>query len=414
MNLLSRIDTTTLCDNFFTALFTSGRLEEAASFLSEDISWYGDTELYSATGKGNVLQLLSFAITYYQKSNLLTLGSFHEQVLTEGVTLVAGTISLETSGSEKTNFNVAALCAKKDQETHICSVQFHLQKKSNQSPLDGYLSSLFDVMPCGILFFEYTNNESKMVYINDFASTLLGYHREALQGLKGSDLSKLVSASDTAAITEMFNVLLQDPMKTKAEHKAHVQTKHGERWFYAVCHVLNRTTDKTYFVISIVDITQEIDDHAKFRNTIENLPASVCTFEVIDDVLWQHYISNSFPETLGYPAENFRDHILSPEFPLIHRDDVEGLRKNYREMMMGAASIDVTFRAKKQNGQYIWCNMIAKRFPGNAGNPLYYGIYSDVDEKICALHALAKAKNELEKVITSLPGGVAIFQQLQD
>ena len=414
MTLVNPSDPIALCQDFFNALFITGRLEDAVSFLSENIAWRGDTELFSATGKKNVLHLLSFAITYYRKADQHALFSLNQQVLAEGVAMVDGVISLEISDAEKTDFKVAVICAREHLETRIAAVQFHLQKKVNQNPLDQYLSSLFDIMPCGILFFEYSKNQSQMVYINHFATSLLGYDLEALRGVKGSELSKLISDEDTAAFTQMFNALLSDPAKTQAENDVHMRTRHGERWFHAVCNVLNHTPEICSIVVSIVDITQGIIDHMKSWNIIEHIPTSICTFEVKDGVIWQRYISNNFPEKLGYPTENFSERILSLDFPLVHQDDLENLRKNYNDMLMGADVIDVTFRAKKQNGRYLWCNLIAQRFPENTGTLMYYGTYTDVDDKIQAQHAVTKAKDELERVITSLPGGVAFFQQEQE
>ena len=129
-------------------------------------------------------------------------------------------------------------------------------------------------------------------------------------------------------------------------------------------------------------------------------------FEIDGQRIRHTFLSEGFPKELGLQSEDFYGDV---DFKLIHPDDLELVKKAYHGVLNGAETIDIEFRAGKKQGDYIWTKLTAKRVLNELGEPMYFGVYLNVDDKVRLAKEIVALKDEMEDMITSLPCGVALF-----
>jgi diguanylate cyclase (GGDEF)-like protein/PAS domain S-box-containing protein len=119
------------------------------------------------------------------------------------------------------------------------------------------------------------------------------------------------------------------------------------------------------------------ESESRFRLLAENIRDLICLHQLNGDFL---YLSQSCRTLLGTEAEALVG--LCP-YSLIHQDDRRRIRLEVDRVMLQASQSPITYRAQRQDGEYIWLESLIKVVTDDQGEVLYYQTSSrDVTDKV--------------------------------
>lgn len=108
---------------------------------------------------------------------------------------------------------------------------------------------------------------------------------------------------------------------------------------------------------------------------------------------------------LGYRLHPDGEFLFSRKFSKVYPEDRIVIQREFLKIKSGADFSESTFRVEKTDGSYGWLNLKLHAYLNQAGDREVYGICTDIDQQVRDKLAVQSAYTQLERTITSLPGG---------
>ena len=164
-----------------------------------------------------------------------------------------------------------------------------------------------------------------------------------------------------------------------------------------------------YLLMSINDLTREIGSQFEAQSIINSIPGGIVTGEIRGDAFWQTRFNGDYLEKLGYRLHPDGEFLFSRKFSKVYPSDRIIIQQELLKIRDGADFSESTFRVEKKDGSYGWLNLKLHAYLNQAGDREVYGICTDIDQQVRDKLAVQSAYTQLERTITSLPGGVGLF-----
>lgn len=400
-----------ICHAFFRTTFDEKDIKAIGAFLTEDITWHGDTEMISANGKKPVLFILGYAIKNYMHGMRLKRIKLREKEIRSEICLVEGSLQLRDDVTKNIGFRFAALCIEQNGVYMICNMQFHMLKSTEECSYsaDRMMNSLYDAMPFSVLIFEDQNGIFTPVYFNEAFANYLSLSSDACKESMKSDSLWFVIPEDQKQVWSRLAAASCGELESNRSNKFRVKTNSGFRWTRLANHAFRWVDQRKFIVVSLIDVTYEVDEQKQVQDIISRIPASICVFEIIGQQVFMTYISEDLPRLIGYTAEELCNHDLSNDLKYVHPDDIKVILQMHQRAREGERRIDGSMRFKYRAGGYWWTTLATQLFYKDENRRIYYGVFVNIDEKVCAEQLLVAREKESEDIITALPCGIAQF-----
>lgn len=163
-------------------------------------------------------------------------------------------------------------------------------------------------------------------------------------------------------------------------------------------------------LIAINEQKQEIvQNEEKYRMLVENSPS---VFWITDRKGVTHYISPNIEKVYGFTSEEIYANETGLWLDRIHKQDIEKLKQSFSEIFTNNKILDINYRVKNKEGNWIWIHNTGKRFTGNNGSEIAYGIFHDTTDKIHAEQRVLQAmiqseEKERSRIAKDLHDGVS-------
>ena len=270
------------------------------------------------------------------------------------------------------------------------------------------LRSLLDNMPGGLCVYRFDGEKLSPVFHNPAFYNLLGYSDEHI--------------ARTQRETDYLNVHPEDVEALKAGIAAAIASEGVARHTYRVFNdgkkeyiwvqlelAARRQADGTFLLYGVyTDITERhqlesrlAEAHEKTQDIINAIPGGVAIYKV-SDIFETVYFSDGVPELSGYTVREYHELIKGDAAEMTYPEDTAMVVGKLRHALARNEIADFEFRKKHKDGHAVWVHIQAKKVGEEGGFPLLQ----------CVLHnisALKKTQQEMEHLINSIPGGIAVY-----
>jgi PAS domain S-box-containing protein len=146
----------------------------------------------------------------------------------------------------------------------------------------------------------------------------------------------------------------------------------------------------------------------KYRSLISNIP----------DVTWTSdnhgnttFISHNVEQVYGYTTEEIYKAGSSLWFGRIHPDDVERVKRSYQEVFEKERSLDIEYRIRRKDGQWIWLHDRSFGSYSKDGKRYADGVFYDITERKQLEEIVSQAKQDWENTFDNLTDIVTIHDK---
>lgn len=171
--------------------------------------------------------------------------------------------------------------------------------------------------------------------------------------------------------------------------------------------------EEEVYLISCQDISEvgrkhDADVLNGFLN--ENLPGGMMG-NYLEPGMPFYMINKAMLDYLGYDTEE--EYIRSIKGMLIHgihpKDHIV-IEKEIKDQLLKTKSYLVTYRMRKKDGSYIWIEDKGREMTSEDGRSIAIGVCLDVTDLVEAKEQLEEEKAQLDNIVNSISGGVALYR----
>ncbi|MFA4836219.1 MAG: PAS domain S-box protein, partial [Dehalococcoidia bacterium] len=143
------------------------------------------------------------------------------------------------------------------------------------------------------------------------------------------------------------------------------------------------------------------ESEEKYRSLVANIPDVVWTTDWDGNFT---FVSCNVEKILGYtPEEMERENPLDRTATRVHPDYAEKVREALRAVYRKGGELDVEFRYKKKDGQWVWVNARAVATYERDGIRYLDGLLSDISERKRTEEALRENEEKYRSLVAHIP-----------
>lgn len=167
--------------------------------------------------------------------------------------------------------------------------------------------------------------------------------------------------------------------------------------------IRNHAGEPVALVAVTIDITERKlaqealrKSEEKYRSLITNIPDVVWTSDQYGNTT---FMSRNVEDLCGYRSEDIRDKLGEPWFENIHPDDVARVREAERRLFEEDTPLDVEYRMRKKNGDWIWLQDRSTGTYEKDGVVYADGVFIDVTERKKTEEALEQSEQKFRSLV---------------
>jgi PAS domain S-box-containing protein len=180
------------------------------------------------------------------------------------------------------------------------------------------------------------------------------------------------------------------------------------RWMLCRTHPMR---DRDGIFLRWVSISHDIEDRKRaesslrkreeeYRHIVDFVPACVCVADAQGDIIYANKMTIA---TAGKPLQQI---IGKGWLDCLHPDSLPVAQREWSASVRTKCPMDVILQFKQFDGEYRWKRMTAVPLLDGGDVSCWYMLVVEVHELVKAQEALEMSKNELSKIIETLPLGV--------
>ncbi|WP_418703973.1 PAS domain-containing protein [Anaerotruncus massiliensis (ex Liu et al. 2021)] len=147
------------------------------------------------------------------------------------------------------------------------------------------------------------------------------------------------------------------------------------------------------------------------KETFTSVPCGLCVYRIEWPEIVPLFHNPAFYEVVGYSDEHIRSVREKTDYLGVHPEDVGLLREKIAAAYHGGGSVRHSYRLwNDRRGEYRWINLDGTIKTHEDGAKIFYGIYTDVSERVHLEEELKAANEKMQDIVNAIPGGVAIYR----
>ncbi len=266
---------------------------------------------------------------------------------------------------------------------------------------DGLFRLAFAHAPVGV---GLVSSEETWVQVNRELCSIFGCAEDQIVGKR---IDERIAPEDRPALFR----LMRRTSKTAQEPEAEVRfcAANGEQLTLCVrSSAFSPPGGPDYFVLQLQDISARKnaegelrESEVRYRLLTENMSDMVGLHAADGRLL---YVSPSCERLLGYAPQALLEH---PPYTLTHPEDAPGVRKAQRQLLEGKRPVVLAHRLRRQDGEYVWCEMTAIPILDGAGNIVQIQTATrDIGDRMAALRLLRESEEKFRAIFNAQPSAV--------
>lgn len=164
------------------------------------------------------------------------------------------------------------------------------------------------------------------------------------------------------------------------------------------------------YILYITDETSEHNEQVQLQSLIDGVPGGMGIYEVTSKEVKLLYLNKAYYEMLGFgetDKKNIRDY---DGMDIVHPEDRKAVLEYINKIRQGADKVDEVHRVHNKKGEWIWVHFWGSVVERIGDRCLVYAAVSNCDDLMRAEQELIAAHQKEQSLISSIPGGVAIYR----
>ena len=274
------------------------------------------------------------------------------------------------------------------------------QLMANYLRLNDEMTAIINNVPGGIIHFELTEDNARIVYCNDGVPELFGYDQVEFIQRFSEDPAQALHPDDRQKLMPMLYQAINDAEGGEHSFRYRTRMKNGGwRWTQMYAQKLNNKQGKqfvTAIVISmdelaekdllVTELTQELKKKSHYLQTLyHTVPCAImrytlhangqCELLRYNEAAWQLF---GYDNELQYQNAIFDGNTLRNTHP----EDLLVVRNNIRLVVEGENSRTFEHRIIREDGSVRWVQVVLKRFRYEGEEDTLLSVFTDITDQV--------------------------------
>jgi PAS domain S-box-containing protein len=340
--------------------------------------------------------------------------------------------NMETAQAQGLTTDVEFTLLKRDGREFPCEVSTSLMKDPSGQPM-GLVAAMADIterkkarealrkseekyrsLIANIPDVVWTSDEhGNTIFISQNVRDIYGYSTEDIYAQQDELWLGRIHPDDVENVKDSFAKLFAEEIPLDVEYR--IRTK-NEEWIW----LQDRSTgtyekDGVKYADGVfVDVTERKQtqealrgSEKKYRSLIANIPDVVWTSDEHGNTT---FMGQNVEAVCGFGPEDICGQPGEPWFENIHPDDVARVREAERRLFEESARLDVEYRIRTKNGDWIWIQDRSTGTYEKDGLRYADGVFIDITKRKQAEHALRESMQTSSDIVASIPSGLFIYK----
>ncbi len=275
---------------------------------------------------------------------------------------------------------------------------------------EGQMRMAFDSIPCGLCIYQIEDGQILPRFCNPAFHEILGCS-DALRSDAGQVLDlKRVHPEDAGPLKGKLSALIQDKGRLCHTFRLFNDKEDKYRWIRLEGSVRKLEGGEMMLYGVFSDVSSQVrteqelaDANAKMEDIINAIPGGVAIYRV-SDIFETVYFSDGVPELSGYTVEEYRELVKGDAAEMTYKEDTAMVVSRAMEVIRLRGVDGFEFRKQHRDGHVVWVHVQMKWIGEDRGCPLLHCVFHNISD-------LKETQLEMNHLINSIPGGIAIFQK---
>lgn len=283
------------------------------------------------------------------------------------------------------------------------------KEEDRQTALREELQTTFSSIPCGLCVYRYEQGTIVPVFHNSAFYGIMGYTDEEICRIEQKTEFLGVHPEDSETLKNKIFDAIRINGGFCHTYRVFNSREDGYRWIRLEGAVKPQKdgTKLLYGVYSNVSEQVRLEKelakiNEKMQSVINAIPGGVAIYKM-SDIFETVYFSDGVPELSGYTVEEYHELVKSDAAEMTYPEDTERVVESVKRAVENGEAVDLEFRKNHRNGNIVWVHMQARQIGTEDGCPLIQCVFHNIT-------ALKEAQLEMNHLVNSIPGGIAIYQ----
>lgn len=257
----------------------------------------------------------------------------------------------------------------------------------------------------------------RLAYANDGYYRLFGYTKEQFVAELPTHHDNILT-EDVPAVREAMKRVREERRSTTFKYR--VRKRDGS----VICVKCSASMTQveslggTVLISVITDITDSVEAEQKalllgqrLSAIMDNINSGVSASILMEDGRVDYvFVSDRYYEIFGYTREEYEREVSDP-FALILGDDAREVRRAVSSMRRIGETKEMRYRIKRRDGAARWidAHMTMMSF-ADVNRPVRLSVFADVTDMVEANAAIAAQRDQIDNLISTTPGGIAVIE----
>ncbi len=288
------------------------------------------------------------------------------------------------------------------QIAQVVDITERIESEQRLKQTQARLTAVLNNLP-NVAIYEYGE---EINFVSENIMDILGYPAEEF--MKNESLfSNLMLDDDIVVYDDNVSRWKRGGAKGVISNEIRVRNKQNEIvWLEDHMYEVNPVNAKPYYSGIMIDITQQkktqlkmLETETKLSAILKNLPKVA----IYQSGLGNDFISDNISDMIGYtPAE-----VLESKYffgSIMHPDDIPAVKSSISEWHKAGDEgiLNMEFRVKKKNGEYIWIEDHMFRVKVNEKESYLSGILIDITERKLTEQKISRSLKEKELLLKEI------------
>lgn len=280
--------------------------------------------------------------------------------------------------------------------------------EDNLSGLDKQVESVFNNIPSGLCVYRIEGDRIIHVFHNESFIKIMGFSDINMERETSEMQFSGVHPKDLPPLKKKVLYLAKKGGIIHQNFRMFHDQKQKYIWihFEAKMEQNDRGELLLYGLFSDISVQKRLEKELvrtkeKMEDIVNAIPGGVAMYKVTD-VIETVYFSDGIPKLTGYTSEEYANLGYKNALELSYSEDTAMVAGKVQEAIDKKEAIELEFRMLHKNGNIVWVRASVKLIGEKNGYPLLHCVYHNITD-------LKETQIELEHLINSIPGGIAIY-----
>lgn len=156
-------------------------------------------------------------------------------------------------------------------------------------------------------------------------------------------------------------------------------------------------SDAPVLIAVLTDITELKNSSTQMDFVVQHAPGGVALCEITDDKVCAVFSNHRLKNMMGLDDESYERLVGVNLYSIVHKDDIEGVRRAVERSVSRRVPIDITFRIRTPNaGKILWIMLRAAQVDTKSGHPLFMCMFLDITKQKQLEQELSRSEQQLK------------------